>query len=178
MGKNNSSSMNRRDNHSVDIPNVSRRTFIRKTSLVTAGAITGVLIGQGCKTSDGTKSPETAKTDTSKILNYNSRMGYRRLGKTNLIISEIALGAHFNNPKEKHKHFLDKFANDELPVEVAKNRTELVSRCIDHGINFLDITYGGEALAYGAALKGRREKMYVAADDGEFCNHLDNSTVR
>jgi predicted aldo/keto reductase-like oxidoreductase len=167
MAKNNSSSRRRRDNHSVDVRNISRRTFIRKTSLVTAGAITGVLAGQGCKSSEDIKPPETAKTDTSKILNYNPRMGYRRLGKTNLIISEIVLGAHFNNPSGQH--FWAKFANDELPVEVAKNRTEVVSRCIDCGINFLDITYGGEALAYGAALKGRREKIYVAADDGEFC---------
>jgi predicted aldo/keto reductase-like oxidoreductase len=136
---------------------------------MTAGAITGVLAGQGCTVSDDTGPSETAKMDASKILNYNSRMGYRRLGKTNLVISEIVLGAHFNNPKERHKHFWDKFVNDELPVDVAKNRTEVVSRCIDHGINFLDITYGGEALVYGAALKGRREKMYVAADDGEFC---------
>jgi predicted aldo/keto reductase-like oxidoreductase len=169
MAKNNFSSKSQRKNRAISAQGVSRRTFIRNTSLATAGAITGVLTGQGCTISDNTKLSETAKLDTSKILNYNSSMGYRRLGKTNLVISEIVLGAHFNNPKEKHKHFWDKFANDELPVEVAKNRTEVVSRCIDHGINFLDITYGGEALAYGAALKGRREKIYVAADDGEFC---------
>jgi predicted aldo/keto reductase-like oxidoreductase len=146
---------------------VSRRAFIRDASVVTAGAITGVLAGQGCSISDNAKSPETAKMDASKILNYNSSMGYRRLGKTNLVISEIVLGAHFNNPSGQH--FWAKFTNDELPSDVAKNRTEVVSRCIDCGINFLDITYGGEALAYGTALKGRREKMYVAADDGEFC---------
>jgi aryl-alcohol dehydrogenase-like predicted oxidoreductase len=148
---------------------ISRRAFIRQTSLVAAGAIAGKLAGSGCAPTESTRPGDTSKMDTSRILNYNRRMGYRRLGKTNLIISEIVLGAHFNNPKETHKHFWDKFANDELPADVARNRTEVVSRCIDHGINFLDITYGGEALAYGAALKGRRDKMYVAADDGEFC---------
>ena len=167
MAMKNSSSRKQRDDHSVDVPNISRRIFIRNTSLVTAGAITGVLVGQGCESSDNIKLPEMAKVDTSKILNYNSRMGYRRLGKTSLIISEIVLGAHFNNPSGQH--FWAKFAEDELPADAAKNRTDVVSRCIDSGINFLDITYGGEALAYGVALRGRREKMYVAADDGEFC---------
>ena len=146
---------------------LSRRDFLRNTSIMTAGVITGALAGHGCTLSDRTKPGDISKIDTSKILNYNPKMGYRRLGKTGLIISEIVLGGHFNNPSGQH--FWAKFVNDELPTDVAQNRTEIISRCIDHGINYLDITYGGEALAYCAALKGRREKMYVAADDGEFC---------
>ena len=156
-----------RKKHSAVRPELSRRTFIRNTSLMAAGALTGALAGKGCTLSNKTKPGDISKTDTSKILNYNPKMGYRRLGKTNLIISEIVLGAHFNNPSGQH--FWAKFVNDELPAEIANNRTEVVSRCIDHGINFLDITYGGEALAYGAALKARRDKIYIAADDGEFC---------
>lgn len=146
---------------------LSRRDFLRNTSIVTAGVITGALAGHGCTLSERTKPGDTSKMDTSKILNYNPKMGYRRLGKTGLIVSEIVLGGHFNNPSGQH--FWAKFVNDELPADVVRNRTEVVSSCIDHGINYLDITYGGEALAYDAALKGRREKMYVAADDGEFC---------
>lgn len=145
----------------------SRRTFIRNASLAAAGTMAGALAGSGCTSSDKTFADNPLNTNPSEILNYNPQMGYRRLGKTNLIISEIVLGAHFNN--SSGQHFWAKFVNDELPAEIARNRTEVVSRCIDHGINFLDITYGGEALAYGAALKGRRGKMYVAADDGEFC---------
>jgi len=156
-----------RNKHSVVRPEFSRRTFIRNTSLMAAGALTGALAGKGCTLSKNTKLGDISNVDTSKILNYNPKMGYRRLGKTNLIISEIVLGAHFNNPSGQH--FWAKFVNNELPAEIARNRTEVVSRCIDHGINFLDITYGGEALAYGAALKTRRDKIYVAADDGEFC---------
>jgi predicted aldo/keto reductase-like oxidoreductase len=146
---------------------LSRRAFIRNTSLIAAGALTGVLGGNGCTQSNNAKPGGVSSLDTSKILNYNPKMGYRRLGKTDLIISEIVLGGHFNNPSGQH--FWAKFVNDELPADVAKNRTDVISRCIDYGINYLDITYGGEALAYGMALKGRREKMYVAADDGEFC---------
>jgi predicted aldo/keto reductase-like oxidoreductase len=146
---------------------VSRRGFIRTTSLTAAGAVVTALAGQGCSRNQAAPAGNTTKLDTSRILNFHPKMGYRRLGKTELIVSEIALGGHFNNPSGQH--FWAKFVNDDLPADVARNRTEVVSRCIDHGINYLDITYGGEALAYGAALKGRREKMYVAADDGEFC---------
>jgi len=145
----------------------SRRTFIRNASVAAAGALAGTLAPNGCTLSRNAGPGDTSKMDTSRILNYNPKMGYRRLGKTELIVSEIVLGGHFNNPSGQH--FWAKFVNDELPADVAKNRTEIVSRCIDHGINYLDITYGGEALAYGTALKGRRDKMYVAADDGEFC---------
>jgi predicted aldo/keto reductase-like oxidoreductase len=146
---------------------ISRRTFIRDASLATAGTIAGTLTGAGCAGGGKTGAGSVRQMDSPKILNYNPRMGYRRLGKTNLIVSEIVLGAHFNNPSGQH--FWAKFAKDELPAEIATNRTDVISRCIDHGINFLDITYSGEALAYGAALKGRRGRMYVAADDGEFC---------
>lgn len=146
---------------------ISRRTFIRNTSLMAAGTVAGKLVVTGCAPSESAQPGNSSKMDTSKILNYNPNMGYRRLGKTNLIVSEIVLGGHFNNPSGQH--FWAKFVNDELPADVTRNRTEVVARCIDHGINYLDITYGGEALAYGTALKGRRDKMYVAADDGEFC---------
>jgi len=150
----------------MDKNQLSRRAFIHNASLIAVGTAAGTLLANGCAR-DSTTPGHTSKLDTSKILNYNPKMGYRRLGKTGLIVSEVVLGGHFNNPSGQH--FWAKFVNDELPADVTRNRTDVVSRCIDHGINYLDITYGGEALAYGAALKGRREKMYVAADDGEFC---------
>jgi predicted aldo/keto reductase-like oxidoreductase len=75
------------------------------------------------------------------------------------------LGGHFSDPRGRP--VWDHFTGD-LPAEVAQNRAAVVSKCIEYGINYLDITYGSEALAYGAALKGRRGKMYIAADDGEY----------
>ena len=41
-----------------------------------------------------------------------------------------------------------------------KNRHEVVSRCIDRGINYVDACCREEILAYAKALKGRRDKMY------------------
>jgi len=98
-------------------------------------------------------------------------MGYRRLGRTNLMVSEIVLGGHFNDPRGHH--FWEHFPDGELPAEVAENRTEVVSRCLDHGVNYVDITHGSEALAYGVALKGRRDRIYIAADDAAHAMRLD-----
>jgi len=137
---------------------ISRRDFIRNSSIAATGAITGGIAGGGCTTKE-----DTTETDTSKILNYNQRMGYHRLGKTNLMISEVSLGGHWRN--RNGGRYWDQFANDEVPADVAKNRTEIISACIDAGINYLDITTAAECLSYGVALKGRREKMYVGADD-------------
>jgi len=41
-------------------------------------------------------------------------------------------------------------------------RTEIVSRCIDAGINYIDACTKGEVIRDAKALKGRRDKMYLA----------------
>ena len=106
-----------------------RRDFMRNTSVVAAGAIAGALAGN-------TRAAEPV--DTSKIMNYNEKMHYRRMGKSNLMISEVSLGGHWKN--RNAGRYWDSFANEEVPADVAKNRTEVVSACIDSGINYLDIT--------------------------------------
>jgi len=133
---------------------ISRRDFMRNTSLAAAGTIAGAL-GTGAEAADEAGS-------TSKILNHHPQMHYRRLGKTNLMISEVSLGGHWKN--RNAGRYWDSFANEEVPEDVAKNRTDVVSACIDSGINYLDITTAAECLCYGEALKGRREKMHVGAD--------------
>ncbi|MHC4156998.1 MAG: aldo/keto reductase [Planctomycetota bacterium] len=146
--------------------NISRRAFLRNTSLAAAGAFAGSVDAKECK---HTKACSSGKT--SKILNHNQKMGYRRMGKTNLMVSEVSLGGHWKN-REAGRYW-GKFANDEVPPDVAKNRTEVISACIDVGINYLDITTPAECLAYGIALKGRRDKMYVGADDYTLCPRSD-----
>jgi aryl-alcohol dehydrogenase-like predicted oxidoreductase len=127
---------------------------MRDTSFVAVGAVTSVLGLNGCNT--------TQKVDSSKILNFHPKMHYRRLGKSGLVFSEVSLGGHWKN--RNAGRYWDKFANNEVPQDVAKNRTEVISACIDNGINYLDITTAAECLSYGVALKGRREKMHVGAD--------------
>ncbi len=133
---------------------LSRRDFMRNTSLAAAGTIAGALAGQG--------QAATGSAGEAKILNFHPKMQYRKLGKTNLMVSEVSLGGHWKN--RNAGRYWDSFANEEVPEDVAKNRTEVVSACIDSGINYLDITTAAECLCYGEAIKGRREKMHVGAD--------------
>jgi predicted aldo/keto reductase-like oxidoreductase len=139
---------------------------MRNTSGMAAGAVAGAFVG---------KEQAVAKSDTSldtaKILNYNPNMRYRRLRKTNLLISEVSLGGHWRAPWRDRSGgwWWGKFVNEEVPEDVARNRTEVVSKAIDCGMNYLDITGAEECLCYGAALKGRRAKMIVGADDSKLC---------
>ncbi len=135
---------------------VSRRQFLKDSSMIGAAM---VLAAAGAKPSDA-KEP---KVDTSKIVNYNPKMGYRRLGKTNLMLSEVSLGGHWKN--RGGGRYWDRFDQDECPEDVARNRSDIVSKCIECGINYLDITTRAECIAYGMALRGRRDKMIVGADD-------------
>ena len=111
---------------------VSRRQFMRDGAMVAAGVAAGL----------GAKTTTAAPVDTSKILNYNPNMEYRRQGKTNLMISAVCLGGHSRSNVEE--------------------RTEIVSRAIDIGINYIDACTKGEVVRDSKALKGRRDKMYLA----------------
>ena len=127
---------------------LSRRTFIRDTSLMAAGAIVGALANKAEASSKGAKS-----VDTSKILNYNPNMEYRRLGKTNLMVSAVCLGGHWKR-------------YDVMKQDLDQNRYDVVSRCIDAGINYVDACWNSEVRVYAEALKGRRDKMYLAMSHG------------
>ena len=128
--------------------NLSRRKFIRQSSLAAAGTVAGVLASNGV----------FAKAENSvakKTLCYNENMEYRRLGKTNLWISAVCLGGHWKRINVMNQDF------DE-------NRRDVVSRCMDVGINYIDACCRSEVLAYSRALKGRRDKMFMALS---YCNN-------
>ncbi len=122
-----------------------RRQFVRDSAVATAG----LAIGLTPTFTVHANNPE--KADTSKILNYNPDMEYRRCGKTNLMISAVCLGGHWKR--------IDKVAPK--PADFEKNRYDVVTRCIERGINYIDACTGGEVMAYSKALKGRREQMYL-----------------
>ena len=127
---------------------LSRRTFIRNTSLVAAGTIVGVLAQKGQAAKKKSK-----RVDTSKILNYNPNMEYRRLGKTDLMVSAVCLGGHWKR-------------YDVMKQDLAQNRYDVVSWCIEVGINYVDACWKGEVRVYAKALKGRRDKFYLAMCHG------------
>jgi len=122
----------------MDNNKVSRRKFMRDGAIAAAG----VAVGLGA-TSQNAKA---ASVNTSKILNYNQNMEYRRQGKTNLMVSAVCLGGHSRSNQ--------------------KERTEIVSRAIDVGINYIDACWDNEVKRDAKALKGRREKMYLALSHG------------
>ena len=117
---------------------VTRREFMRDSAMAAAG----VAVGLGVAGGQSTRAAARAVVDKSKILNYNENMLYRRQGKTNLMVSAVCLGGHSRSN--------------------VKERTEIVSRCIDAGINYIDACTKGEVIRDAKALKGRRNKMYLA----------------
>lgn len=124
---------------------ITRREFIRDATLAAAGVAAGVTTAYGA-----------AEEQRAKPLNYNENMEYRRLGKTGLMISAIALGGHW-------KRLIAGSGWDRADSgmeELDSNRYDVVSRCIDVGINYVDACSGSEIITYAKALKGRRDKMY------------------
>ena len=135
---------------------ITRRGFLEQTAAVAAGAAAATGAGRIVYAGN------PAGDDVRKILNYNADMEYRRCGKTGLMVSAIALGGHWKR--------LAGLIGDTEPKgwmtmgigrpEFQKNREEIVTRCIERGINYVDACCGEEILAYSKALKGRRDRMY------------------
>jgi predicted aldo/keto reductase-like oxidoreductase len=136
---------------------LSRRKFVQ-TSAVGAATVYAGLTGTRTVFA-GNPTGE----DTSKILNYNEQMEYRRCGKTNLMCSAVALGGHW---KRLVKVIGGKEPKGWMTSDIGtkafqSNRQEVVSRCIDRGINYIDACCREEILAYSRALQGRRDQVYL-----------------
>ena len=121
---------------------VNRREFVRETAVVATGVAAGVA-GLAAPNAQAAADP---MVDTAKILNYNPNMEYRRQGKTGLMVSAVCLGGHSRS-------------NDQ-------ERYEIVSRCLDAGINYIDACWDNEVKRDAKALKGRRDRMYLALSHG------------
>jgi predicted aldo/keto reductase-like oxidoreductase len=140
-----------------------RREFVRDAALAAAATAAGLTATYTVQAGN------PARAETGKILNYNPEMEYRRCGKTNLMISAVCMGGHWKR--------IDKVLAPagKGPARVGagnpgfdKNRHDVVSRCIERGINYIDACVSTEVLAYSKALKGRRDKMYLGYS---WCEH-------
>jgi len=120
---------------------VTRRKFMRDSAM----AAVGVAMGLGTAAGQSAKAAGGEAVDTSKILSYNPNMEYRRLGKTGLMVSAVGLGGHSRSN--------------------VKERTEIVSRCLDAGINFIDSTGSSELLRDMKALAGRRDRVHLGISE-------------
>ena len=116
----------------------SRREFLTATSAVVAGAAVGAAARADAK-----------PVPVSKARNYNPKMGYRRLGKTEQWISEVSLGGHgaINKPN---------------PTD---NRVAVLERAVELGMNYVDNNIATECDLYGAAMAksahAKRDKWFI-----------------
>ncbi len=142
---------------------LTRRDFLREGTAAAAGMAAGAAAGAAGLAAPGIVSAgNPTGADTSKILNYNPDMEYRRLGKTGLMISAVSLGGHWKRLVKVIGGQDDKgWMTTEIDrPDFQKNRRDVVTRCIERGINYVDACCGEEIMAYSRALQGRRDKMY------------------
>jgi predicted aldo/keto reductase-like oxidoreductase len=122
---------------------LNRREFLCETAVATAGLVAGVPALRAAEAQPG-----------ARPLNYNPDMEYRRLGKTGLQISAVCLGGHWKR--------IDTVASGGTDSpDFQKNRYDVVTRCLERGINYIDACTGSEVIVYSRALKGRRDKMHL-----------------
>ncbi len=135
---------------------IKRRDFIR-TSVATAGAVAVGMRGNFVAADDDQEA-------IKKTASYNPEMEYRRLGSTGMWVSAVCLGGHFKRVAEVTGQQIPAYDMPADPTAAAaliKNRDEVISRCMEVGINYVDACTEGEVATYGPLLKGRRDKMYL-----------------
>jgi aryl-alcohol dehydrogenase-like predicted oxidoreductase len=135
---------------------ITRREFMKDSAAAAAGV---VAVGMAAGQAGAAKADEVRKTRS-----YNGEMEYRRLGKTGLWVSAVCLGGHWKGMNRVIKGRVPGLGRPVTPANGAallKNRHDVVTRCLEVGINFVDACTLGEVSAYGPALKGRRDKMYL-----------------
>jgi aryl-alcohol dehydrogenase-like predicted oxidoreductase len=107
-----------------------------------------------------------APVNTKSILNYNPDMEYRRLGKTGLMVSAVCMGGHWKRisgsmqTQIKGQGFSESDLKDIYLPEFQQNRSAVLSRAIERGINYIDACAPPEILAYSNAVRGRRNQIY------------------
>ncbi|MGD0093568.1 MAG: aldo/keto reductase [Planctomycetota bacterium] len=128
---------------------ISRREF---SSIVAAGAAAAGLGTASAARADEKEDKAKQAEEIKKTRSYNPEMQYRRLGKTGLWVSAVCLGGHWKR--------IDKYVKNGDAEGFQKNRTDVLSHCLEVGINYVDACVSGEVLAYSKALQGRRDKMF------------------
>ncbi|MBM4026082.1 MAG: aldo/keto reductase [Planctomycetes bacterium] len=124
-----------------------------------AAAAAGLAVGLGVVGSRPAHAAEIARTRS-----YNPDMEYHPLGKTGLWVSAVCMGGHW---KRVNRMVPSAFQGDNFLAANLKdqafqqNRNEVVTRCIESGINYIDACTREEILSYAEALRGRRDSMYL-----------------
>ena len=131
---------------------VTRRKFVQTSAAAAAGVAAGAAASK------------LSAAEKKKIINYNENMEYRPCGKTGMMVSAVCLGGHWKRVNRmvpsayKGGGWLGAKLDD---PGFQKNRRDVVTRCIERGINYIDACTIQEVKAYSKALEGRRDKMYL-----------------
>ncbi|HUU09111.1 MAG TPA: aldo/keto reductase [Phycisphaerae bacterium] len=131
---------------------VTRRQFVQTSAAAAAGVAAGMAASK------------LSAADKAKIINYNENMEYRPCGKTGMVVSAVAMGGHWKRIEkvaagEGKVGWLTQDINN---ADFQKNRYDVVTRCMERGINWIDACTIEEVKTYARAIKGRRDKMYLA----------------
>lgn len=142
---------------------LSRRQFVKTATAITAGASVAVSTPSTIVAAHAPTVPSEVKATRS----YQPGMEYRRLGKTGLWVSAVSLGGHWKRIDKviKAKGEVNPYAGPASQADMGvflKNRHEVVSRCIEVGINLIDFAGDAEPETYCKVLEGRRDAMYLA----------------
>jgi len=144
---------------------LTRREFLRDTTVAAAGVAAMAAAVQSGRI---VRAGEPTTVDTKKILNYNPNMEYRRLGKTGLMVSAVCLGGHWKRiEKAVRSEGVGWLSGSIEHPDFQKNRYDVVTRCIEAGINYIDACWSNEVIAYTRAVKGRRDKIYMGFSWGD-----------
>lgn len=140
----------------MENPQLSRRDFIRSTAVVTGSLAAGLGGNFLARAAD---QPQIKQTRS-----YHPDMEYRRLGNTGLWVSAVCMGGHWKRVADVTGHPIPPVSlpTSATDMEVLKqNRYEVLTRCMEVGINYIDACTRDEISIYGPALKGRRDQMYM-----------------
>jgi hypothetical protein len=138
---------------------MTRRDFLQTSA--SAAAAGGLAVGIGALGPNAAKA--AGASDVTKTRSYNPEMEYRRLGKTGLWISAVCLGGHWKRIETALKTVEPKEGRS--PFD--QNRYDVVTRCIEAGINYIDACWSNEVVAYTRAVKGRRDKIFMGCSWGD-----------
>lgn len=136
---------------------VTRREFVQTGAVGAAGLIAG-LGGRTVHAADKAEQAAIRKTRS-----YNPEMEYRRLGKTGLWVSAVCFGGHWKRIDKmvpgvfKGKGWLSADLDSD---GFQKNRHDVIHRCLERGINYVDACTREEVVAYARALGKDREKIF------------------
>ena len=137
---------------------MTRRDFLQTSA--SAAAAGGLAMGIGALGPNAANAAGAG--DVTKTRSYNPGMEYRRLGKTGLWVSAVCMGGHWKRIDKAIGHKgKGIFGGDFNDPDFQKNRYDVVSKCIEVGINHIDACTIEEVRAYSKALQGRREAMFL-----------------